>query len=115
MVWIHGGGFVVESGAEPRYDGTNLAAKGIVVVTVNRRLNALGFLAHPKLTEESPVRGSGNYGMLDLVAAPRWVTRNIRPFIAIDATPQARPETDRARQEFLADCSASSAALRVSG
>ena len=52
MVWIHGGGFVVGSGAEPRYDGTNLAAKGIVVVTVNHRLNALGFLAHPALTEE---------------------------------------------------------------
>ena len=50
MVWIHGGGFVVGSGAEPRYDGTNLASKGIVVVTLNHRLNALGFLAHPELT-----------------------------------------------------------------
>jgi para-nitrobenzyl esterase len=46
MVWIHGGGFVVGSGAEPRYDGARLAARGIVVVTVNHRLNALGFLAH---------------------------------------------------------------------
>ena len=80
MVWIHGGGFVVGSGAEPRYDGTNLAAKGIVVVTVNHRLNALGFLAHPELTEESPVHASGNYGMLDLVAALAWVRRNIRAF-----------------------------------
>ena len=59
MVWIHGGGFVVGSGAEPRYDGTNLAAKGIVVVTVNHRLNALGFLAHPELTAESPDAGVG--------------------------------------------------------
>jgi para-nitrobenzyl esterase len=80
MVWIHGGGFVVGSGSEPRYDGTNLAAKGIVVVTVNHRLNALGFLAHPELTGESPVHASGNYGMLDLVAALGWVTRNIRDF-----------------------------------
>ena len=48
MVWIHGGGFVVGSGAEPRYDGARLAARGIVVVTVNHRLNALGFLAHPR-------------------------------------------------------------------
>ena len=80
MVWIHGGGFVVGSGAEPRYDGTNLAAQGIVVVTLNHRLNALGFLAHPELTAESPVHASGNYGMLDLVAALQWVKRNIAAF-----------------------------------
>ena len=53
MVWIHGGGFVVGSGAEPRYDGARLAARGVVVVSVNHRLNALGFLAHPELTAES--------------------------------------------------------------
>jgi para-nitrobenzyl esterase len=80
MVWIHGGGFAVGSGAESRYDGTNLAAKGIVVVTVNHRLNALGFLAHPELTAESPDRASGNYEMLDLVAALGWVQRNIAAF-----------------------------------
>jgi para-nitrobenzyl esterase len=80
MVWIHGGGFVVGSGAEPRYDGTHLAARGIVVVTVNHRLNALGFLAHPDLTAESEHHASGNYGMLDLVAALRWVKRNIAAF-----------------------------------
>ncbi len=80
MFWIHGGGFVVGSGAEPRYDGTNLAARGIVVVTVNHRLNALGFLAHPELTAEAPKRFSGNYGLLDLVAALGWVRRNIRAF-----------------------------------
>ena len=78
MVWIHGGGFTVGSGSEPRYDGANLAAKGIVVVTLNHRLNALGFLAHPELTAESPEGVSGNYGMLDLVAALRWVERNIQ-------------------------------------
>ena len=80
MVWIHGGGFVVGSGSEPRYDGANLAAKGIVVVTLNHRLNALGFLAHSELTAESPDGASGNYGMLDLVAALQWVSRNIRAF-----------------------------------
>jgi para-nitrobenzyl esterase len=80
MVWIHGGGFVVGSGAEPRYDGARLAARGILVLTLNHRLNALGFLAHPELTQESEHRASGNYGMLDLVAALGWVKRNIAAF-----------------------------------
>jgi para-nitrobenzyl esterase len=80
MVWIHGGGFVVGSGSEPRYDGTRLAAHGIVVVTLNHRLNALGFLAHPELSLESGHGASGNYGMLDLVAALQWVRRNIAAF-----------------------------------
>ncbi len=80
MVWIYGGGFVVGSGAEPRYDGARLAARGIVVVTLNHRLNALGFLAHPELTAELEHRASGNYGMLDLVAALTWVKRNIAAF-----------------------------------
>jgi para-nitrobenzyl esterase len=80
MVWIHGGGFVVGSGAEPRYDGARLAARGVLVVTLNHRLNALGFLAHPELTAESDHRASGNYGMLDLVAALAWVKRNIAAF-----------------------------------
>ncbi len=80
MVWIHGGGFVVGSGSEPRYDGTRLAARGIVVVTLNHRLNALGFLAHPELSRESGHGASGNYGMLDVVAALYWVKRNIAAF-----------------------------------
>jgi para-nitrobenzyl esterase len=80
MVWIHGGGFVVGSGAEPRYDGARLAARGIVVVTVNHRLNALGFLAHPELTAESDHHASGNYGLHDLVAALQWIQRNIAAF-----------------------------------
>jgi para-nitrobenzyl esterase len=78
--WIHGGGFAVGSGAEPRYDGARLAAKGVVVVTVNHRLNALGFLAHPDLTAESENGSSGDYGMLDLVAALNWVRANIAAF-----------------------------------
>jgi para-nitrobenzyl esterase len=80
MVWIHGGGFVAGSGAEPRYDGAHLAERGIVVVTLNHRLNALGFLAHPELTAESGHRASGNYGFLDLVAALGWAKRNIAAF-----------------------------------
>ncbi len=60
LVYIHGGGFVAGSGAEPRYDGARLAARGIIVVTVNYRLNALGFLAHPELTAEGGA--SGNWG-----------------------------------------------------
>jgi para-nitrobenzyl esterase len=78
MVWIHGGGFVVGSGAEPRYDGSRLATRGVVVVTLNHRLGALGFLAHPELTAESGA--SGNWGLLDLVAALRWVRAHIATF-----------------------------------
>jgi len=80
MVWIHGGGFAVGSGAEPRYDGAKLAARGIIVVTVNHRLNVLGFLAHPELTAESPHHASGNWGLFDLIAALDWVKRNIAAF-----------------------------------
>src|ERR1700678_23275 len=80
MVWIHGGGFVVGSGAEPRYDGARLGARGIVVVTVNHPLNALGVLAHPRLTAESEHHASGNDGLHDLVTALKWVQRNIAAF-----------------------------------
>ncbi len=78
LFWIHGGGFVVGHGAEPRYDGGNLAARGMVVVTANHRLGALGFLAHPDLTTEAGA--SGNYGLLDQLAALAWVKRNIAAF-----------------------------------
>ncbi len=80
LVYFHGGGFGAGSGDEPRYDGENFARKGVVVVTVNYRLGVLGFLAHPELTLESPHKASGNYGMLDQVAALRWVERNIAAF-----------------------------------
>jgi para-nitrobenzyl esterase len=80
MVWIHGGGFAVGSGAEPRYDGAKLASRGILVVTVNYRLNALGFLAHPALSAETPHKASGNWGLMDLIAALDWVKRNIAAF-----------------------------------
>jgi carboxylesterase type B len=80
LVWIHGGGFRVGTGANPRYDGENLAREGIVVVTFNYRLGAFGFLATPELSEESGHHASGNYGLLDCIAVLRWVRRNIAHF-----------------------------------
>jgi para-nitrobenzyl esterase len=80
MFWIHGGGFAVGSGSEPRYDGGELAARGIIVVTVNYRLNVFGVLAHPEFSVESPHHASGNWGLLDLIAALAWVQRNIAAF-----------------------------------
>ena len=80
LVYIHGGGFNEGSGSVPVYDGEALAKKGLIVVTVNYRLGVLGYLAHPELTAESSEAASGNYGMLDQVAALEWVQRNIAAF-----------------------------------
>lgn len=80
LVYFYGGGFVAGSGDEPRYDGTSLAQKGIVVVTVNYRLNIFGFFAHPVLSKEAPYYASGNYGLLDQNAALKWVSENIENF-----------------------------------
>ncbi len=79
MVWIHGGSFNIGAGSEPWYDGTNLAKKGVVVVTLNYRLDVFGFLAHPQLREPG-CAASGNYGLMDQIAALRWVRRNIAAF-----------------------------------
>ena len=79
MVWIHGGGNVEGSQEWPPL-GPTLAAHGVVVVTINYRLGVLGYLAHPELSAESPDHISGNYGLLDQIAALRWVTHNIRSF-----------------------------------
>lgn len=78
MVWIHGGAFT--SGAGAIYQGEDLAAKGVVVVTLNYRLGVFGFLAHPELSRESPHRVSGNYAFLDQIAALTWVKDNITAF-----------------------------------
>jgi para-nitrobenzyl esterase len=78
MVWIHGGGFGGGSGAVEIYDGARLAARGIVVVSINYRVGPFGFMAHPELTQEAGA--SGNYGLQDMVAALRWVQANIRAF-----------------------------------
>ncbi len=80
MVWFHGGAFFQGSGAIPPFQGQNLAARGVVVITVNYRLGRLGFLAHPELTRESINAASGNYGLLDQVAALSWIKRNIATF-----------------------------------
>jgi para-nitrobenzyl esterase len=80
MVWIHGGGLMNGSGSVPQYAGDRLAARGVVVVTINYRLGALGFLAHPELNRESWHGGSGNYGLLDQIAALKWIKRNISAF-----------------------------------
>jgi para-nitrobenzyl esterase len=80
MVWIHGGAFTRGSGSLPMYNGENLAKKGVVVVTVNYRLGAFGFFAHPELTGESDHHSSGDYGILDEIAALQWVQKNIAQF-----------------------------------
>ena len=80
LVYFYGGGFVAGDGSEPRYDGASLARKGIVVLTVNYRLNVFGFFAHPELTQEAPYHASGNYGLLDQTAALRWIQDNIQAF-----------------------------------
>lgn len=80
MVWFHGGGFSNGSTALPLYAGDRLARKGVIVVTVAYRLGPFGYLAHPELTRESARGGSGNYGLMDQVAALRWVQRNIAGF-----------------------------------
>jgi para-nitrobenzyl esterase len=80
MVFIHGGAYEGGSGSDPLYDGSNLARKGVVAVTLNYRLGTLGFLAHPALSAASPEHASGNYGMLDQIAALKWVQKNIGSF-----------------------------------
>jgi para-nitrobenzyl esterase len=77
MVWIHGGGFVVGSGASIAYDGAGLVRQGVVVVSFNYRLGRFGFFAHPALAQDEP---TGNYAIMDQVAALAWVKRNIAAF-----------------------------------
>lgn len=80
MVWIYGGGFTYGSGSHPTYDGEALARRGIVVVNLNYRLGLFGFMAHPQLTAESQDHASGNYALMDQIAALQWVQRNIAAF-----------------------------------
>ena len=78
MVWIHGGGFTQGYGHEPRYDGQTLASNGVILVSINYRLNIFGFFGCKALTEESA--RSGNYGILDQLAAIEWIKENIEAF-----------------------------------
>lgn len=80
MVFFYGGAFTDGGGAPPLYDGTALAERGTVVVTMNYRLGPFGFLAHPALTAESGYDSSGNYGILDMVATLDWVQSNVEAF-----------------------------------
>src|SRR3546814_766987 len=80
FVWIHGGSLVTGSGGDPLYDGSALAKRGMIVVSINYRLGMFGWFAHPALSAESPDHLSGNYGLLDQIAALEWVKRNIGAF-----------------------------------
>lgn len=80
IVWIHGGGFVSGSGSVPIYNGEALARKGVVFVNINYRLGIFGFFSHPELTRESSANASGNYGLMDQIAALEWVKDNIAEF-----------------------------------
>ncbi|TWR29944.1 carboxylesterase family protein [Mucilaginibacter pallidiroseus] len=80
MVWIYGGGFVSGGTNVPIYDGEALARKGIILVSIPYRVGIFGFFAHPELTGESPNHASGNYGLMDQIAALKWVQKNIAAF-----------------------------------
>ena len=80
MVWLHGGGFTRGQGSSRAYDGEILARKGAVIVTINYRLGIFGFFAHPALSAESGHHASGNYALLDQIAALDWVRKNIAAF-----------------------------------
>jgi para-nitrobenzyl esterase len=80
MVWIHGGGNYAGTTSDPRMDGERLAHHGVVLVSLNYRLGSFGFFAHPVLTRESPHHASGNQGILDQIAALKWVRDNIARF-----------------------------------
>jgi para-nitrobenzyl esterase len=80
LVWLHGGGFTSGSGSDLRCDGEQLSREGAVVVTLNYRSGLFGFFAHPALSAESPMQVSGNYGLLDQMAALAWVRDNIESF-----------------------------------
>ena len=79
MVWIHGGGFLAGAGSEPRYTNSALPSKGVILVTLNYRLNVFGFLASDDLNKEAGGH-AGNYGLMDMVAALEWVKSNIAAF-----------------------------------
>jgi para-nitrobenzyl esterase len=80
MVWIYGGGFVAGSTSEARQDGATLAQQGVIVASMSYRLGIFGFFVHSELAKESKRSAAGNYGLLDQVAALRWVHDNIAAF-----------------------------------
>ncbi len=80
MLWLHPGGYNSGSGSQPAYDGESFANKGVVIVTINYRLGALGFFSHPELTREGDHRWAANQAFMDQAAALSWVKRNIARF-----------------------------------
>ncbi|HEX7947978.1 MAG TPA: carboxylesterase family protein [Phenylobacterium sp.] len=80
MVWIHGGAFIQGAGSSPIYDGTHFAERGVILVSVNYRLGRLGFFAHPALSAEGAGGPLGSYGLMDNIAALKWVKANIGQF-----------------------------------
>jgi len=80
LVYFYGGGNMAGDASEYRYDGESMAKNGVIMVTVNYRLNIFGFLSHPELSDEAPYKGSGNYGFLDQSLAIKWVSDNIQYF-----------------------------------
>ena len=80
LVWIYGGGFNGGATSYPVHDGAKLAKRGVVLVSISYRTGVLGFFAHPELSAESPSHSSGNYGLLDMIAGLRWISRNIAAF-----------------------------------
>jgi len=80
LVWIYGGGFSFGSNSEPTCSGEKLAKKGVLLVSIAYRVGQLGFLAHPQLSTESLHHVSGNYGLLDQIAALQWIQKNIAAF-----------------------------------
>ena len=80
LFWIHGGAFMHGCGTEKEFDGEGCAKKGVVLVTINYRVNVFGFFAHPDLERENPQGVSGNYGILDQIFALKWVRENIAAF-----------------------------------
>ncbi|HXB09294.1 MAG TPA: carboxylesterase family protein, partial [Puia sp.] len=80
LLWIYGGGFGSGGANVPIYDGEAMAKKGVVFVSINYRVGIFGFFAHPALTRESGHGASGNYGLLDQIAALKWVRKNIAAF-----------------------------------
>ncbi|MDD8019494.1 MAG: carboxylesterase family protein, partial [Bacteroidota bacterium] len=80
MVWIHGGAFVGDSGAQPEFSGNQFAKQGVILITFNYRLGRLGFFAFPALSNEHPEEPKGNYGYMDQIAVLKWVQKNISAF-----------------------------------
>ncbi|MBO6164285.1 MAG: carboxylesterase family protein [Lachnospiraceae bacterium] len=80
IFWVHGGAFMTGYGHSAHFDGEHFARQGVILVTINYRINVFGWMVDKELTEESPYHSSGNYGLMDQIYALKWVRRNIQNF-----------------------------------